>query len=184
MATVTRSNPKAFETLNAKLKELEGTVVKVGWFESAKYENGTPVALAAAVNELGAPSRSIPARPFIRPTIISQLSTWISLAERGAKSVVEGNSSVKEVMGILGVKIQEDIKEAIANVYSPPLSKVTLLARKRREDGRKVTRKTIGRLARKVNENDYTESELSTNTKPLIETKTMIRTLTNIVEDA
>lgn len=182
MATVTDSNPKAFQELNAGLKTLDSKVVKIGWFESAQYENGTPVAYAAGLAELG--HGATPPRPFMRTTALAKVSDWFDIAARGADAVLEGNASVAQVLGILGLQIQEDIKETIANIYSPPLSSVTLMARKYREEGRKVAGKQIGRFARKVKENDYTANDLSTNTKPLIETKKMIRTLTNIVEDA
>lgn len=182
MATVTDKNPKAFQELNAGLKALDSKVVKVGWFESAQYENGTPVAYVASLAELG--HGATPPRSFMRTTALAKVSDWFDIAARGANAVLEGNETVDDVLGALGVKIQEDIKDTIANLYSPPLSKVTLMARKYREEGRKVAGKQIGRFVRKVKENDYKDSDLSTNTKPLIETKTMIRTLTNVVEEA
>lgn len=54
MATLTRSNPKAFETLVASLKGMDGVQAKAGWFESSVYEDGTPVAYIAAIQEMGA----------------------------------------------------------------------------------------------------------------------------------
>ena len=48
-----RSNPDAFKTLIAHLKELDSRVAKAGWFSTAKYENGTPVAYIAAIQNQG-----------------------------------------------------------------------------------------------------------------------------------
>ncbi|WP_238602470.1 hypothetical protein [Fimbriiglobus ruber] len=56
-----RGNPKAFETLAARLKELSGIETRVGWFPSATYEDGTPVALVASVQD-SVTVRSHPAR--------------------------------------------------------------------------------------------------------------------------
>lgn len=53
MVKVTRSNPQVFEQLKTRLKDLDGQVAKAGWFESARYENGLPVAVIAAQNEFG-----------------------------------------------------------------------------------------------------------------------------------
>lgn len=53
MPTIRRSNPGAFETLRTRLKELDGKVAKAGWFETSKYEDGTPVAYIAAIQEFG-----------------------------------------------------------------------------------------------------------------------------------
>lgn len=54
MAKVTRSNPRAFDVLTARLKELDGQVTKVGWFPGSVYENGAPIAGVAYVQEHGA----------------------------------------------------------------------------------------------------------------------------------
>lgn len=53
MVRVTRSNPQVFKQLSARFKELDGKAAKAGWFPSSVYENGTPVATAAAGNEFG-----------------------------------------------------------------------------------------------------------------------------------
>lgn len=54
MAKITRKNPKAFTEIVNRLKALDGTSAKAGWFETSKYENGTPVAYIAAIQEYGA----------------------------------------------------------------------------------------------------------------------------------
>jgi hypothetical protein len=43
--------------------------LKVGFLENATYPDGKPVAMIAAINEYGAPSRGQPARPFFRRMI-------------------------------------------------------------------------------------------------------------------
>lgn len=54
MAKVKRENPQVFAQIENRIKELTGSQAKVGWFESARYENGTPVAYVAAIQEYGA----------------------------------------------------------------------------------------------------------------------------------
>ena len=54
MAEITRKNPKAFAVIAARLKELDGKVAKAGWFTSARYPDGTPIAEIAAIQEFGA----------------------------------------------------------------------------------------------------------------------------------
>lgn len=54
MAKITRKNPKAFAEIVNRLKALDGTSAKAGWFSTSKYENGTPVAYIAAIQEYGA----------------------------------------------------------------------------------------------------------------------------------
>lgn len=176
MVTVTESNPQAFKVLNARLKELETKILKVGWFESAKYENGTPVAYAAYLNEFGRYKR-----PFFRPAVMEKGSEWIETAARCASAVLAGQMTVDQAMEIIGLQIEGDVHKSIANVYSPPLSKITLMARKYREEGKPVTGRTIGEIARLIKEG---KGRFSSNTKPLNDSGLMDATLTHVVEDS
>lgn len=182
MATVTRSNPKAFETLNAHLKALEGKQVKIGWFETAKYEDGTPIAYVAAIQEMGCPAKSIPPRPFMRPSIARDQNNWMRVARKAAKGVLEGNSSVDDAMTTIGAVIVGSIETTIAGVYSPPLSEITLMARKYRQQGKTVTGKTIGEIAALIAAGKADYSGVST--KPLVDKGDMVATLIYVVEDA
>ncbi len=181
MVEVRQSNPKAFETLNAHLEALQGVESRVGWFESAKYENGTQVAYIAAIQELG--SGPIPPRPFMRPTAIEQKEKWSNTAAVVARRVLAGKMTAMDAMDALGLQAEGDILKKIASITTPPLSPITLLARKRRMEGGTVTGKTIGRFARKVFENDV--GDLSgVSTKPLNDTGHMIATLTHVTTTA
>lgn len=175
MATVTRSNPQGLKQIALNMKELDSKDLKVGWFPDAKYEDGTPVAYVASINEFGPH-----ARPFMRPTATKHITEWLEIAQRGAKAIVRSDETAENVMDILGQKVQEDIKQGIVEVNAPPLSKITLMARKYREQGKKITGKTIGEIARLIKEGHYDPSD---NTKPLIETKHMIQTVDHVVED-
>lgn len=182
MAKVTRSNPKAFEQLDLNLKELEGAQAKVGWFETAKYPNGTPVAMAAAANELG--HGKTPPRPFMRPTAAKERGAWASIAAAGAKLVLQGKSTIHDVMEMVGIAAEGNVLQAIMNVNSPPLSPITieLRAMKKRNPDLQVTGKTVGIAAAKVNEPGY-RKPVGINEKPLEDTGLMVATLTHIVEE-
>ena len=43
--------------------------VRVGFFSTARYDDGTPVATVAAINEFGSREANIPERPFFRQAI-------------------------------------------------------------------------------------------------------------------
>lgn len=83
MATIGRSNPNGFEVLAAKLKQLDGVETKVGWFSSARYETGQPVAGVMAIQEFG--SGPIPPRPFFRTTIAEQKQAWADYAAQARR---------------------------------------------------------------------------------------------------
>lgn len=112
--------------LVAALRELDGVQAKTGWFETAKYKDGTPVALVAAIHEFGAPGAGIPARPFMRPTVAEKREAWMRNLEAGATEVLRGNMSASAVLEAVAMRAAGDISKAISRVTSPPLSPITI----------------------------------------------------------
>lgn len=178
MGDVTNKKSKAFATLNAKLKELDGRAVKVGWFDSARYEDGTPVAYIAAIQEMG--SGAIPPRSFFRTTKDEQKDAWMRDAGNLAGQVTSGGMNAIDAMTQLGARIEGDVQKKIASITTPPLSPLTIAARKYRQMGKKVTGKTLGELSKKIA--DGTMDVTGVSTKPLNDTGNMIATLTSVVE--
>lgn len=140
-------------------------VGKVGWFEKNKYpgENPIPVAYVATIQEYGYPPGNIPARPFLRPTIIEKQAEWQQVVLYLAKGMLNGTENQYSVLDKIGMIARGNIQEKIASIFSPPLSPRTIQARL----NRKSDKKTIGAL-----------------TKPLIDTGIMIGSVTNVVEVA
>lgn len=181
MAEIRRSNPKAFETLELRLKELSRVETKIGWFPGAVYETGVPVAYVASIQEYG--SGPIPPRPFFRTTVADQKAAWAGFAELGAKAVLRGTHSARDVMDGLGELAQEDVKETINQITAPPLSPITLELRamKHKDPSLKVTGSTVGVAAARVKQPGY-KLAAGTPTKPLVDTKLLITTLTHVTE--
>jgi len=173
--------------LITRLEALENTQAKVGWFESAKYENGRPVAAVAAGNELGIPSRSIPARPFFRPTGEEKKNEWGESAARLAGRVLEGKAAADDAMEILAAKAHGDVLDTLAAINSPPLSPITIMARawKKKYGQDSVTGKTIGMFAGMIKNQRYdiTASMIAgVSAKPLNDSGHMIATMDYITE--
>jgi hypothetical protein len=183
MTQVRREGRGGFQKIDVALKELSGVETRVGWFPGAKYEDGTPVALVASVQEYG--HGPIPPRPFFRTTIASEQNAWRQYAAQGAKAVLKGTAAASDVMDGLGERAQEDVKETINQITSPPLSPITLELRamKHKNPGLKVTGKTVGEAAWKVKQPGY-QLASGTPDKPLIDSKLMITTLTHTTETA
>lgn len=161
-----------------RLADFDGLEAKIGWFPSASYEDGTPVAQVALTNEYGAPAAGIPARPFFRPTIDEKRAEWSQSVAKGAKAVVAGRMSATQVLDAVGQKAAGDVRLAISQVRSPALSPVTLMLRKWRKEGRKITGKTVGEAAAAVAAG---ESNGGVSDQPLNDTGLMISTLTAVV---
>lgn len=141
------------------LKDLESKALKVGWFETAQYEDGTPVAYVATIQEFGYPAGGIEARPFVRPTVREKENEWQQMLAKGAKQVVEGNLTVAQMLDAFGASAVGDIQEAITAVTEPALKDSTIRARKSR-------RRSAG-----------------VSTKPLIDTGLMLQSVSRKVED-
>jgi len=172
-----RGSPNALKDLEQRIAGLSGVETKAGWFKSAVYPDGRPVATVAAGNELGIPSRSIPPRPFMRPTATDKKPEWQDKSVVLVKRVVAGQMTAFNAMDTLGQIAADDIAVTIAGITSPPLSPITLGARKYKQQGKKVTGATIGEIAGKLKAGTLDVSGVST--KPLIDSKKMIDTLTH-----
>lgn len=163
MAKVRRTPGPAAQRFKVAMAELaKDKVAKVGWFESARYENGTPVALVAAVHEFGAPSKNIPPRPFFRPTIAREENNWRDTAAKGAKAILNGTETAQSVMDKIGGRAAGDVAKTIASITTPPLKPATIRSKARKRANKKV----VGNLS-----------------KPLVDSELMIDSLTHAVED-
>lgn len=173
--------PSVFDKINVALKQLDGIETKVGWLPGAKYSDGTSVAYVASIQEYG--SGPIPPRPFFRTTVAAEKAAWAKNAADGAKAVLAGKLSAFEVMDGLGEVAQEDVKETINQITSPPLSPITLELRamKHKDPNLRITGTLVGQVAAKVKQPGY-QLASGTPDKPLIDSKVLITTLTHTTE--
>lgn len=116
--------------LDAFIKGMNDYSVRIGWFSTAKYPNGTPTAYVASIHEFGAPSRGIPARSFIRPTIAAQTGAWSQQMRFYAKQIVAGQLDVEHALEGLAIVARGDVDATMARLREPPLSPLTVYIRK------------------------------------------------------
>lgn len=121
---------------NTLFKELANKKLRVGWFPSSKYPDGTYVAQVSLWNEFG--TKSMPPRPFIRPTIANEKSTYAKYAN---KLVKRRGVSADDVLSDIGNLMKTDIQKTISLITEPKLSPVTLAFR--RERGNSSTKPLI-----------------------------------------
>lgn len=161
--------------LKKRMKSLEEYSAQAGWFESARYDDGVPVAQVAIYNEYG--TSRIPPRPFMRPTVESQKGEWARTTGKVVSQVLRGKMSAEQGMTLVAQKAAGDIRQTITQVFEPELSPVTVLLRQWRKEGKDITGKTVGDAARAVAEGQRGEG---VTTKPLIDTGHMLATCTGI----
>lgn len=68
----------------------------------------------------------IPERPFMRNTMRNKKNSYRDQLRRAAKMIVEGKISLQVVMSRLGIQAQNDIRDEITSLTSPPNSPVTI----------------------------------------------------------
>ena len=138
-----------YQKLFADLAEKKAAV---GWFPSSTYpedQGGENVASVAFKQEFG--DRIITARPFMRPTVAKQSKHWGVIV----KSMIKPDAQAENVVELIGLRMQGDIRKTITEITTPPLSEFTL--ERRRERG-------------------------NNSEKPLNDTGYMMATLTSVVQ--
>jgi len=103
----------------SKYKEMNASV-RVGVLENATYPDGTPVAMVAFWNEYG--TRTSPVRAFFRTTVSEQKKNWVL----SVQNLMKMHNDPKQVMGLIGVHMQEQIVQSINTWSDPPNSAYTI----------------------------------------------------------
>ena len=116
------------DALKEKLEELSAKVgkagvVRVGFLGGATYPDGTSVALIAAINEFGAPSRGQPPRPFFRNMITKESPNWPAAIEENLKST---DFNVEQTLNRMGEGIKGQLQQSIVDLTEPPLAPSTV----------------------------------------------------------
>lgn len=164
------------------VKRLEDTAnleVAVGWFDSARYDDDTPVAYVAAIQEFGAPRAGIPPRPFLKPCISANEEMWAEKISKGMSAVIAGKITGDQVLDAVGGLAARQLQKQISEVSEPELSDVTLLLRKWRKEGKTITGKTVAEARDLVNKGEADVSGVPTD--PLNDTGYMIATVQHLV---
>jgi hypothetical protein len=120
------------EALREAVKGLDGGQSKVGWFPSAVYEGGQPVAGIAAVQEFGSTARGIPPRSFFRTTATEKREEWKQTVEQVSRAAARGNIDPSHVMEAVAMAAGGHVAATIAKITTPALAASTIAARKRR----------------------------------------------------
>lgn len=122
--------------LDAALKALAKKLatakqVSVGFPEGSRYPDGTSMALVAASQNYGAPSKGIPPRPFFTNAITQHRKEWGKVLSIQIKA--QGFDAAK-ALEATGIQMAGDIAASLVATNGPALSPVTLLLRERFPD--------------------------------------------------
>lgn len=97
--------------------------VRVGFLEGATYDDGTPVAMIAAIQNFGAPARGIPPRPFFSNMVIDKSPAWGDQLANVLKAAdYDGNLALAR----MGEYIAGQLRVSIRETTEPALSPITI----------------------------------------------------------
>lgn len=92
----------------------------------APREGVTNNATIAAVHELGAPTRGIPARPFLIPTIQNNSQKYVELMAQGFRNAMADGTDPDVVYEKIGLQASSDVKDYIVSGSFAPLKQKTI----------------------------------------------------------
>lgn len=121
MATI--SGGKGLERALASLaRRLDRRVtLRVGFLENARYPDGTPVAMIAAIHNYGAPRAGIPPRPFFSDMIRDHQGEWPE-AIAGLLRTMDP----ADALDVAGQAIAGQLRQSIIDTNEPPLAPSTI----------------------------------------------------------
>ncbi len=100
--------------------------VDVGFFSSAKYPDGTPVAFVAVINEFG--TSRIPERPFFRNAIDGAHEDLLAAIKAAVDPIDMEFTTV--IAGRVGLVMQGRIQKSITTLREPPNAPSTIVRKK------------------------------------------------------
>lgn len=107
-----------------KVGNIDVSALDVGFFATATYDDGTPVASVAATHEFGTSDGRIPERPFMRPALRAMARGLGNTLASGMRS--NGLNLGRREAERIGEQAVGEIQESITAVNSPPLAPATV----------------------------------------------------------
>lgn len=125
---VTVSGGKGLEEALRKLSQKisQKATLRVGFLEDKRYEDGTPVATIAAINNFG--GGNTPPRPFFSNMIADNSKDW---GDKLASLLERTGNDVEKSLSLLGEVIAGQLRLSIADTNAPPNSMVTNILKQR-----------------------------------------------------
>lgn len=116
------------EKFERRLREIAAAVsrpatVRVGFLEAARYPDGKPVAMIAAIHNYGAPRAGIPPRPFFSNMIANKQGEWPAAI---AGLLRANDYDAPRALDVAGAAIAGQLRQSIIDTNAPPLAPSTI----------------------------------------------------------
>ncbi len=125
MKQTTTVKDKKYKAVRKRFNQAKRSFVTIGVHsDSGNYDNGATVAEVAFWNEFG--TRKAPARPFIRSTVDKKRKEFNKYAKELFIEISYKSIKVDKALDKLGVRIREEIRNTIKNLWTPPNAPSTI----------------------------------------------------------
>lgn len=127
-------------------KLLHNSYTKIGIQGNAGEEKGgASIVMVGVYNEFGTPNAKapIPARPFMRTSFDEQKKEIHRIQESQYVKILQGKTTVKRALGLLGEFMTGKVKEKITKITDPPNAEST---RKRKEGFGKSSEASVAKV--------------------------------------
>lgn len=111
----------ALAEIAAKVRR--AAVLRVGFFEDAKYPDGTSVAMVGAIQNDGAPKAGIPPRPFFSTMVAIESKNWPKAIR---DLLIENDYDARKTLEIAGEGIKGQLQRYILDWSQPPNAESTI----------------------------------------------------------
>lgn len=118
-----KKNQPQLKNLRRRLEDEFNIVAGVAQ-DATPYPDGTPTALVAAANEFGTPT--IPERSFMRSTMDEEQEKYFTMGEQVAQAAADGKITLRRGAQLIGLTMQNDIRQKITDLKSPPNAPSTI----------------------------------------------------------
>lgn len=113
-----RANTGAWDALVNAIDDLADKEVQIGVFQEGKGAQSVPdtdltIADLAAIHEYGSRDGHVPARSFLRSTMVHQQDLVASLSAKVARGIANGKITAEQGLGLVGQKLAAEVKTTI-----------------------------------------------------------------------
>lgn len=123
-------NTKKLDQIINRVYRSTDSIVKVGFFSEDSYEDGTPVAYVAMLNDQGveSPFQYIPARPFMSRDLLAVMKSPpnLKIIADMWKLILMGRMTKKQALAKIGENMQEALRAIIVAFDYPPNAQKTI----------------------------------------------------------
>lgn len=116
-----------WKRIQRDLEDLGKKSVEVGIQSDAGIDKeGNPIIERAVTNEFGDPKQRIPERSFVRSSFDEKQGELADITSKLTGAVIDGKMTPNEAAVLLGQKHENDIREKITTLSTPPNSPYTI----------------------------------------------------------